>query len=168
MELSRIERLLLANQYKILSLLREHPDDVAEYDMRLEAVEKGYRAAYEDVLLKDIADEFNETQCLFVKEAIALYGIMQRSYDNLEDKAGIEESSIRFPGFDGNDEYTHMAYARYLVEKQGWYRSLRAEPNFDSHEPMLGRYQSQNNRWQLMGKKTNLTPDDINTILEAR
>ena len=166
MKLTKVERLLLANQYQILSKL--DPED-ASHDMLREALENGYEAAYQDVLSLRILDGLSVDECRFVQEAMDLYWTLQLSYEELEAKAEIEESRTEFTGFDDNHETPYMAYARYLVEKERRFPSLKLSRDpFNSHTPMLEHYRRQIDLWKLMDQKRILTLEDMATILEVR
>ena len=163
MQLTKVERLLLANQYLILSKL--DPQDESHTRM-VKALEHGYEAAIQEALSKRIFDGLPEEECHVVQDALELYGTIQRSYDALEDKAGIEEHRVEFSGFDGNHETAHMAYAKYLLEKEGRYPYLRLARGWaNSHTEMLGRYRRQIAVWKSMDEKRELTREDIASIL---
>ena len=166
MKLSKVERLLLANQYHIMSMLEK---ESADYHDRLrEALVNGYESVYEDIFLP-ILDGLSVEECRFVQLAMALYGVMQRSHEELPDKAGIEERDIVFPGFDGNHETEYLAYARYVVEKERRFPYLKLGwGGFNSHVPMIDRYRQQVEVWRSMDEKPELTAEDITTILEVR
>ena len=148
MKLSKVERLLLANQYHIMSMLEK---ESADYHDRLrEALVNGYESVYEDIFLP-ILDGLSVEECRFVQLAMALYGVMQRSHEELPDKAGIE------------------AYARYVVEKERRFPYLKLGwGGFNSHVPMIDRYRQQVEVWRSMDEKPELTAEDITTILEVR
>jgi len=167
MQLSKVERLLLANQYRILSMLEQ--ESAEYYDRLCEALERGFESVYEDRIFRDIHDGLPVEECRFVAQAMALYWVIQRSYENLRDKAGIEEQHIVFLGFDGNHETQYMAYARYFFEKEGRFPHLKlGSDTFNSHMPMVDRYRRQLEVWESMEQKPDLMPEDITTILEVR
>ena len=167
MKLTKVERLLLANQYRILSMLEKERAD--EYDALREALERGYEAVYEDRIFLDIFDGLPVEECRFGQEVMALYWTIQRSYEELPDKAGIDERHIVFRGFDGNYETEYLAYARYVVEKEQRFPYLKlGRARFNSHMPMVEHYRRQIALWESMDKKPELTAADITSILEGR
>jgi uncharacterized protein YfbU (UPF0304 family) len=115
--LNKFERRLLANQYYLLSLLDQ--SNAAYYEKVQEALENGYESAYEDEIFGGIFDLLPADESALVIEALDLYSAIQRSYDALDDKQGIEEGRTLVPGFDGNYETAHMGYARFVVENEG-------------------------------------------------
>ncbi|MCK5094653.1 MAG: YfbU family protein, partial [Spirochaetes bacterium] len=58
------------------------------------------------------------------------------SYKKAEDKEGLEESEIKFHGFDGNDEGNQFGYALYFVVDLGRFTELTGGeeyPDLNSH-----------------------------------
>ena len=169
MKLSKVERLLLANQYRFLSMLEQESAETEYYDRLRQALEYGYESVYEDRIFRDIFDGLPVEECRFVEQAMALYWVIQRSYENLRDKSRIDEQHIVFLGFDGNDETEYMAYARYYFESEGHFPHLKlGSDRFNSHMPMVDRYRRQLEVWESMDHKPDLMPHDITTILEVR
>ena len=166
MELNRFERLLLMNQYRILSLLDQSKAD--HYDKLRDALEGGYVASYRDDLFAGMRDGLSAEQCAFVVEIMHMYDALQRSYDALDDKQGIEEERTKFPGFESDYELAHLGYARFVVEREGRFGHLKSvRADFISHTPMLDRYRRMYDVWRLAGNRYDLTRDDITAMLGA-
>src|ERR687893_1898982 len=154
------------NQYRILSLLDRSNAD--HYDKLREALEKGYVASYRDDLFAGILDGLSVEQCAFVREVMNMYDVLQRSYDALDDKQGIEEERTKFPGFESDYELAHLGYARFVVEREGRFSHLKPfRADFISHTPMLDQYRRMTDVWKLADKRYELTRDDITAILGA-
>ena len=102
MELNKFERLLLMNQYRTLSLLDQ--SNANHYNKLRDALENGYVASYQDELFAGMLDGLSVEQCAFVLEVMNMYDALQRSYDALDDKQGIEEERTKFPGFESDYE----------------------------------------------------------------
>jgi uncharacterized protein YfbU (UPF0304 family) len=72
-----------------------------------------------------------------------MFRSLQFSYEELNDKNGIDERLIQFPGFDGNDESVELRYVQYHLEDLGNYKELSESSHnvgFNSHEPLLDTY----------------------------
>jgi uncharacterized protein YfbU (UPF0304 family) len=165
-ELNKFERLLLMNQYHILSLLDQSNAD--HYDKLRDALENGYAASYQEDLFAGIFDGLSVEECALVLEAMDMYLALQRSYEALNAKTEIEEGRTRFPGFDSNYEPAQVGYARFVVEKEGHFSDLKpASEDFVSHTPMLDQYRRMLDVWKLSGNRYDLTRDDISAILGA-
>lgn len=168
MNLTKFERLLLANQYKILGLLDEK--DSEEYDLIRTALENGYEAFYEDVFLQHISDGLKIEECKFVVDAMDMYATMQRAYRGLEDKSGISESNLEFAGFDGNHENSYMTYAEFLVHREGhWSILKRASSGLNSHTPTIELYRRRIQIWKQipMEGRHQLTRDQLLSIMKV-
>jgi uncharacterized membrane protein YeaQ/YmgE (transglycosylase-associated protein family) len=95
-------------------------------------------------------------------EAMTMYSSIQRSFEALDDKTGIEEWRTWFPGFDGDLETTHKVYARNVVEKEHRFTDLKpSTEDFDSHTPMVKRYR------RMIENRDELTREDIISILAS-
>ena len=166
MELNKFERLLLMNQYRILSLLDQSNAD--HYNKLRDALENGYVASYRDDLFAGIRDGLSVEQCAFVVEVMNMYDALQRSYDALDDKQGIEEERTKFPGFESDYELAHLGYARFVVEREGRFSHLKSfRADFVSHTPMLDHYRRMYDVWRLVDNRSELTRDDITAMLGA-
>ncbi len=113
--LSVTDRWILSNQYQILEHL--DPGGAEQYQRAREALESGYELEYDVIsshVFKD-GSTLSEEACDEVIDVLDMFRALGRSYDELEDKAGIEERRIRFQGFDGNNETEQLAYSRYLA-----------------------------------------------------
>jgi uncharacterized protein YfbU (UPF0304 family) len=165
-ELNKFERGLLAKQYHILRLLDQTNAD--HYQKMQEALENGYEAVYETLLYETIADVLPAGESTLVIEAMDMYSAIQRSYDALDDKTGIEEERTKFPGFDSDFELAHLGYARFVVEREGRFSQLKAHSeDYMSHRPMLDQYRRMTDVWKLAANRYELTRDDIAAILDA-
>ncbi len=111
-----------------------------------------------------VSSDFGEENTNLVLNILGLYDAIQVSYKNLseEDKNKISESSITFPGFDGNNESAFMAFADALYEN-GHYSFVKSRSN--SHMPSIVMYQTMIEKWEAMDKKFNLTVEDIQKLL---
>jgi uncharacterized protein YfbU (UPF0304 family) len=144
--LSKIERLMLANQFKILSVL--DPDEAEYYDRVREALNDGFVSAYQDAF-NQIYDGLSREDCRLVNDAFCVYDAIQRSYKKLTDTNGIEESAVGFPGFDGNNETSFMAYAEFVREREGRFDYLIVDSDgMNSHWPYVGKYRRMVEIWR--------------------
>jgi uncharacterized protein YfbU (UPF0304 family) len=97
-----------------------------------------------------------------------MYSAIQRSFEALDDKTGIEEWRTWFPGFDGDRETTYMGCARYVVEKERRFTDLKTNTeNFDSQRPSVNRYRRMEPVWKSIENPDELTREDVISILDA-
>ena len=175
MKLSRVERCLLANQYRILELLDKHERD--GYAIRREALEQGYELEFAGVFSQIHTDVLSEDDCREVMDILDMYTHLRRSFDALgpSDRLGISEGDLRFPGFDGNHEGFHLAYARHLGKTDRWSNLLGDEGNdLNSHVPTLEMYRRMLDVYRGLESRSarleikDLANDEIMRIVAAR
>src|SRR5437016_2554123 len=119
MKLSRFERWMLANQYRILEKI--DPDEAQHYAEARQAFENGYELHYE-WLAEGIFDDphiMSEFECREVIDILSMFSALHHSFEALPDKSGIDKARIKFLGFSGNDETKQMGYANYFCKRQG-------------------------------------------------
>lgn len=153
MILTRLERMALANQHRLLELLDvEHAD---YWRQRCEVFERGYEAHYDDDLRID-PTELTATQSDEVLEILSLFTALAWSHADLGDTAGIDAARIRFPGFSRNTETAEHGYVEFTfhrgpgrafepLQEQGDGRSVT------SLCPMLPVYRLMLQAWRAMG-----------------
>lgn len=82
-----------------------------------------------------------------VVDVLDMWSFIEEGYERLSDaqKAAVAEQvgplgeSVRFDGFDGNNEASQMSIARFLVEKMGRFQRFKNR-SFNSHCPTYSRY----------------------------
>jgi len=165
MELSKQERLILSYQYKILENL--YPDEAGTYAQHRKIVEDGYTLNYDEISTH-IYDELSDEECREVLDILDMHHALQASYQALENKEGI---TIRFAGFDGNNETKQMAYTRFYLDELHRFAELTEiaqSPDFNSHRPTLQLYRLMLDQWNQCTDKNNLTREEIERILNVR
>lgn len=167
MELSKKERLTLINQFLILEKL--YPQESDYYEKHRIALQNGYSLHYQWVM-ENIADDLSEDDCRSVLDALDLYRVIVFSFDALSEKCGLTEDKVRFPGFDGNNEFQYLSYARYFIVNLGRYEELirgQKYPDLNSHCPMLEKYNRMSEQWKEWNKPQIMTADKLNALLDA-
>ena len=166
MDLSIKDRLIIANQLKILEKL--YPEDAKDYSNHRKAIEQGYKSHY-SWLIEGFSDEISVAESEEVIRILNMYRAITFSYKKAEDKEGLEESEIKFPGFDGNDEGGQFGYALYFIVDLGRFTELTggAEyPDLNSHGwPSLEDYRKKLEIWNRYEDKHSLTIAQIKELL---
>ena len=161
-ELNLQERLLLANQFRILERL--DPEDAVQHSERREALERGYVLEYGGTFETISPLEMSEADCRLVMNVFDLFSSLQNSHAQLNDTAGIDSSKLQCRGFDGNNESELRGYALYLRRTQRW-EKLLGDGDLNSHEPTRELYGRMLERWNASVDKDQLTKDDILRII---
>ena len=151
--LSKVERALLANQLRILEVL--YPDDAEELAQHRTALEAGWEYHFEEAFLAVSSDDvFTTEQSCEVIDILDMYGAIDLALGAIgRDHSLAQHFAARFAGFDGNNEVVEMAYVEYLVEDLGRfdYLASRAEAGFNSHTQTLDRYRRMVSVWKAFG-----------------
>lgn len=162
MKLTVLDRTMLWNQYEILKHLDEGNKD--HYEQLQDILEHGYELLYGDVSQHLYDDTMSRGECEEVIEILNLYRALHFSMRDL--RYDSDHHWAKFLGFDGNNETKHMAFADFLREKQGRWEELRGRPS-NSHMPTLDSYRPMLARWTALGKKHELSREEIDQILAA-
>ena len=165
MELSKQERLILSNQYRILENL--YPEETETFRECRKIVEDGYALDYEEIS-RHIYNELNEGECTEVLDILSMHQALHQSAQALTDEP---EIAISFHGFDGNNETKQMAYTRFYINELHRFVELTEiaqAPDYNSHYPTSGRYRLMLDEWNQCNDKNNLTREEINRIINVR
>lgn len=170
MKLTRSERLILANQCKILEAL--YPKEATLYAEHREILERGFASHYEEIAHLIAPDEkaLTAEECREVVSILQMFDHLQVCFNKLQDKTGIDPSLLEFPGFDGNNEGSRRAYAKFYCRHDGGsFKGLRATRDFNSHHPSLGTYQRMLQEYDaiMQGQYHLLSQQEIQRVVHA-
>jgi uncharacterized protein YfbU (UPF0304 family) len=166
MKLSRTERWMLANQYRILAAL--HPQQAEKYNDYARALERGYTRVIDAASAHILRDDTDEKESQEVDEVIAMFDALQRSLRLLDDPEDIDEWALHFPGFDQDTEADYLGYAHYVVAREGRYPHLVTARDLNTHKPMLKQYRRMLDEWKRRGRSATLDRRQILGIIEHR
>ncbi len=167
MQLSKFERLVLANQLRMLETM--FPAEAEYYANHRTALEEGYVLHYE-WLFEHIDEELPKDDCQFVIEVLNMHRSMHFAFKDISETS-LSLTDVRFKGFDGNEETRHFAYARYFIEDLGRFQELAEQQphaDFNSHRPMTGTYRRMLKAWHESEDRFELDAADVQRILNAR
>lgn len=162
MNLDLKDRLILANQYRILAAL--YPDDAEYYKRNEEIVENGYEIAYDWLSESISSGGMSEAACREVMNILDMFRKLGYAYEELPDKSGIDAREVRFSGFDGNNESAQLLFHEFL-EKQGKWKE---SPARNSHSHLIGMYRRMLAAFQPLKDKPALAKTDIEQVLAVR
>lgn len=169
MELSKKDRLILFNQYKILEAL--YPEEADFYALNREIVESGYKIHYSDIS-QNISNEMNIEDS---KEVLNILDMYRALYFSVEEyKKGVDKKykgiEIKFPGFDGNSEAEQLVYAKFYLHKMQRFEELHHSgeyPDYNSHSYTLSQYRKMLEKWKSFGENVyRLNETQIDQLLE--
>ncbi|MDO4430737.1 MAG: YfbU family protein [Lonepinella koalarum] len=164
MEMTTTQRLILANQYKLMALL--DAENATQYQ-RLERIVKG---GFE-LELKDVSKEFldlSEEECRIVRDTLEMYNALQVSYNNLADKSAISEHRLKFLGYCAVRERKYLNYLRFIADTDSKYQGLMAcENSCDAQTPMWDKYSKMLDTLHACPHEYHLSAVEIQNILNA-
>lgn len=168
LEISDINRLILANQYEILSKLESNKDDADYYAKLSKHLKNGHPFFYQSYISSGIlSDVLPEKTKKYVLDVLDLFSVLSFSYSRLEQSQKDEINSfVNFIGFDGNNEPDEYSFALALQDENRYESILSGDLN--SHSSTENRYGSMLKIWYEMGKPNDVISfDQIKKITNA-
>jgi uncharacterized protein YfbU (UPF0304 family) len=154
---SRIERLLLFNQYRILERL--DPDGADTYRKNQDTLAHGYELEYSDILRNVYDPPLSEEACSEAIDVLAMFEAIGRS------GAGDEDGGT-FSGYDGNAE-PEFSYIQH-VRRDGRFEHVIDPERFNSHAPMRAVYRRMLAKWRELGDPREMTREQAQQVIKAR
>lgn len=166
--LTKVERLMLYNQFQILLALQNSAYSSDDLSAKCEALTAGYTAHYDhlvDFFDHDVPRELSEE----VIEILEMHRAMYNFYSDIGQNH-YEESEFKFLGFDANEESSYYAYASYYVIDLDRYRELRngERPSLNTHWPILDTYRKMVRHWKTIGEPRNLSRKNVDDLLSIK
>ncbi|MDF7680545.1 YfbU family protein [Enterobacteriaceae bacterium ESL0689] len=164
MEMTNAQRLILSNQYRIMTLL--DPGNAERYRRLQTIIERGYGLQMHE--LDHEFGELSEETCRTIIDILEMYHALSVSRANLNNADDIDLRRITFPGFDVATEARFLAYVRFLVNVEGRYKDFDAGTHgFNSQTPMWDKYQRMLSCWHGCPRQYHLSSNEINQIINA-
>ena len=115
-----------------------------------------------------LQEEMTIGECNEVFKILNMYRALKTSYNNLQDKSGINPEDIKFKGFDGNFEAKYLCYVQFIFESLNLFEELKDDSkslNYDTHFETLNRYRKMLKVWENYNKSCTLDKDQIKSII---
>jgi uncharacterized protein YfbU (UPF0304 family) len=169
--LSRIDRLFLSNQMRILEAL--YPDEAQGIATQREAIERGYEMLYgwnmdhiydgDDVMTVEDSGE--------VWDTLDMFDAINQFVSKTNDEEIKNNPLTKFMGYDGNNEGKFMAFTAYTIErlKRFEYVPTPKKNYWNSHMPVRETYQRMLEEWSKIPRERryNLEAAEVKAILAA-
>ncbi|MDU4095702.1 MAG: YfbU family protein, partial [Pantoea sp.] len=153
MDMTHAQRLILSNQYKLMTLL--DPDNGERYRRLQTIIERGY-----SLQMRELDREFgelNEEVCRAIINIMEMHHALRVSWENLKDRAAIDERRLHFLGFDAATEARYLGYVRFMVNIEGRYTHFDGGTHgFNAQTPMWDKYQRMLAVWQTCPRQYHL------------
>lgn len=143
MNLSETERLILANQYQLLSMQDSNYISQETAENYSTILLEGYELLYEDIFL-EMDDTLSSERCRFALDVLSMYRVIDNSYHKLENPTSLTEQDIAFKGFDGNNEKEY-SFVKFFIKDMDRFNDLTDNEymEFNSHSISIPRYKRQ-------------------------
>jgi uncharacterized protein YfbU (UPF0304 family) len=159
-DVSPVERLILVNQYRILSAVAPR---AAHYEEFIEILERGYEGEYDRVLASVGQNRLSAQDCALVNDTLVMMSWLLHH----RRKTNVKLDAFARPGFDAETEHDHLSYARFLFKRAGRREFPGIKEVVDSQGARLERYRSMVKAWRASEDLLELTAADIARILAA-
>ena len=163
MEMTNAQRLILSNQYKMMTML--DPANAERYRRLQTIIERGY-----GLQMRELDHEFGELKeetCRTIIDIMEMYHALHVSWSNLQDQQSIDERRVpsrRRP----TTEARYLGYVRFMVNVEGRYTHFDAGTHgFNAQTPMWEKYQRMLNVWHACPRQYHLSANEINQIINA-
>ncbi|MBP2167655.1 uncharacterized protein YfbU (UPF0304 family) [Erwinia toletana] len=164
MEMTNAQRLILSNQYKMMTML--DPDNGERYRRQQTIVERGY-----GLQMRELDREFGELSeevCRTIINIMEMHHAMHVSWTNLKDSRELEERRLAFLGFDAATEARYLGYVRFMVNVEGRYTQFDSGTHgFNAQTPMWEKYHRMLTVWQTCPRQYHLSANEIAQIINA-
>jgi uncharacterized protein YfbU (UPF0304 family) len=159
-DVSLVERLILANQYRILSAVAPRQ---ANYEEFIEILENGYEGEYDRVLAGVEPNRLSAEDCALVNDTL----LMMSWLLHYRRKTNVKLDEFARPGFDADTEHGHLSYARFLFKRAGRRGFPGIKDVVDRRGARVERYRRMVKAWYASKDFPELTAGDIARILAA-
>ncbi|BCK03454.1 YfbU family protein [Vibrio cholerae] len=166
MEMTNAQRLILSNQYYLMSKLT--PENAEKYQRLQTIVERGY-----ELQMRELNKEFGclvEDECREVIDIMEMYHAMQESNKMLteDERKEVDQRRLNFLGFDIATEAQLVNYSRFLVDSEGLYPQFdKADHHFNAQMPMLDKYRRMLTTWRNCPRQYHLSAAEFKQIFNA-
>ncbi|MCK6262821.1 YfbU family protein [Vibrio sp. ZSDE26] len=166
MEMTNAQRLILSNQYYLMSQM--DPENSAKYQRFQTIVERGYALQMQE-LNKDFGC-IEEAECRQIVDILEMYHAMQESNKMLKDdeQKEVDQRRLQFLGFDIASESQLVNYVRFLIDSEGLYPQFeKGDHHFNSQMPMLDKYRRMLVTWRSCPRQYHLCATELQQIFNA-
>lgn len=164
MEMTNAQRLILSNQYKMMTML--DPENADRYRRLQTVIERGFGLQMRE-LDRDFG-ELSEETCRTVINIMEMHHAMQVSWTNLKDTQGLDRRRLDFLGFDAATESRYLSYVHFMVNTEGRYTDFDSGTHgFNSQTKMWEKYQRMLAVWQACPRQYHLSAVEIAQIINA-
>jgi uncharacterized protein YfbU (UPF0304 family) len=169
LKLTKLERISLINQYKIMEAL--YPDEATQLSVQREVLERGYEMLYAwgFDMISDGEGAMSVDESKEVWDTMDMFDAIERSKPKNFDTSPYLRT--KFGGYDGNNESKFMAFARFTVERLERFEYLPMERagSWNSHMPVRDTYNRMLEKWKNLPsiQRFSMSVEQLKSVLDA-
>lgn len=175
MKLSPAQRLIVYNQLEILKKLDSDNED--EYELKQNIVYRGHSYFYGE--LGDFVTAESEDETKEVMETLQMFRVIGNAIRRLKEEGtelNFDEESLRFKGYDGNEETNFYSIANFVLSKDpakglGRFKEVHEYLDyFNTHSPVRHEYQRLFRAYRSLGtsvSSSELSIDQLRVLAEV-
>jgi uncharacterized protein YfbU (UPF0304 family) len=169
--LSVNERLILRNQYEILSHLAPNEENKEFCEKAIEILESGYEFHYSELIPWPM-QSLNNEKSNFIHNVLSMFDDVARAVEKNLFFAEFPDKLLndaKFRGFDWRCDTEYIRYAQFLVHKKGIFHRFK-DLDFASHNPIsLEKYRRMLDIWYSLSieERSELSPSNLARVLAA-
>lgn len=166
MNMNHVQRMILSNQYEIMSKL--NPENAAYYQRCKTIVERGY--CLEMLELEKEFGHLTAETCQEVIDTLEMHHALKVSYENLpeSDRAEVAATRIDFIGYARAYERQLADYACFLLDSEKRFPELnKVGAELNSEIAMQDKYQRMLAMWRDCPRHYKLSIQEIRNIISA-
>lgn len=160
-KLTPLERLMLANQYRILTKVDPEYATFYRLDEKIDILEGGYEGQYGFVLGSFPENSLSPDDCRLVQDVLAMSSIIM----DLKGTSNVDFGDFEQVEFDANNEGDFLSYAEFLLKYNGsGFPGVTGVVN--AHHSTLPMHRARVAEWKKLGKQPGeLTEADVAKII---
>lgn len=137
-KLTHAERVILANQYRILSFVDKQNADTHETNS--EILSRGYTGLYSSIF-DGFSEEDPKSVTREVEDVLSMFWVLKNSLAQLHptEKSQLNLAAFEFEGFDGNHD-PHHAQARFIVKRLNLFEEVKSHGMNSHSQATLPKY----------------------------
>jgi uncharacterized protein len=165
LKLTDAERLILANQYEILSKL----DEDTGYSRLATQLRDGHEWLYRQAF-NWLSPVMPARDANLVLNVLELHSALLFSFNALPDPGSLTKDKLAFEGFDANDdrESVMLGFTNALSEQGRFSEILEGRVGLKSHGRTIPQYERMLAAWEAMDLAHELSKAQIEMILAAK
>ena len=167
--LSVNERLILRNQYEILSHLAPDEENKAFCEKAIQILESGYEFHYSELIPWPM-QSLNNEKSNFILNVLSMFDEIAR----VVEENGIEvpnehKQDVNFRGFDPRCDAEYIGYAQFLVHKERGFQRFKDLDFASQHPVSLEKYRRMLDVWFALSieERHNLSASSLARVLAA-